>query len=61
MANFQLTRQQIDDYQRDGYVIVKNFLSSGEVDKLYTIAIEDDTLRKHAFDLNDQSGKKTKL
>ncbi len=32
-----------------------------EVNKLYKIAIEDDTVRKHAFDLNDQTGKKTKL
>jgi phytanoyl-CoA hydroxylase len=61
MANFQLTQQQIADYERDGYVIVKNFLSAGEVDKLYMIATGDDTLRKHAFDLNDQTGKKTKL
>jgi len=61
MAQFQLTRQQIADYERDGYVIVKNFLSAAEVDKLYMIATGDDTLRKHAFDLNDQSGKKTKL
>ena len=29
--------------------------------KLHGIAIEDDAMRKHSFDLNDQSGKKTKL
>jgi phytanoyl-CoA hydroxylase len=61
MANFQLTPHQIADYHRDGYLIVKNFLSAPEVDKLYRIATEDDTMRKHAFDLNDQTGKKTKL
>jgi phytanoyl-CoA hydroxylase len=61
MANFQLTPHQITDYHRDGYLIVKNFLSAPEVDKLYRIATEDDTMRKHAFDLNDQTGKKTKL
>ena len=61
MANFQLTQQQITDYERDGYVMVRNFLSAGEVEKLYMIATGDDTLRKHAFDLNDQTGKKTKL
>jgi phytanoyl-CoA hydroxylase len=31
------------------------------VDKLYGIATGDSTLQKHAFDLNDQAGKKTKL
>jgi ectoine hydroxylase-related dioxygenase (phytanoyl-CoA dioxygenase family) len=61
MANFQLTPHQIADYHRDGYLIVKNFLSAAEIDKLYRIATEDDTMKKHAFDLNDQTGKKTKL
>ena len=61
MANFKLTPAQVSDYNRDGYVIVRNFLQPEEVNKLYTIAVEDDTMRKHSFDLNDQTGKKTKL
>jgi phytanoyl-CoA hydroxylase len=61
MSNFELTPQQIADYNRDGYVIIKNFLNNDEVKKLYAIATEDDMMRKHSFDLNDQAGKKTKL
>lgn len=61
MANFQLTQQQIADFARDGYVIVRNFLTAAETDKLYKIATGDEAMKKHAFDLNDQSGKKTKL
>jgi ectoine hydroxylase-related dioxygenase (phytanoyl-CoA dioxygenase family) len=61
MNDFQLTPQQIADYHRDGYLIVKDFLSKAETDKLYGIATEDESLRHHAFDLNDQTGKKTKL
>lgn len=61
MATFQLSAQQIESYKKDGFVIVKNFLKSEEVNKLYLIATGDNTLRQHAFDLNDQSGKKTKL
>ncbi len=61
MATFQLSLQQIESYKKDGFVIVKNFLQKNEIEKLYAIATGDDTLRKHAFDLNDQSGKKTKL
>ncbi len=61
MSHFQLSPQQIDAYNKDGFVIVKNFLQEKEINKLYAIATDDDTLRKHAFDLNDQSGKKTKL
>ena len=61
MRHFQLTQQQIADYHRDGYLIVPNFLNDEEISKLYKIATNDETLQKHAFDLNDQSGKKTKL
>ncbi len=61
MSNFQLSIQQIENYKNDGYLIVKKILQNQEVEKLYQIATGDDTLRKHAFDLNDLSGKKTKL
>jgi phytanoyl-CoA hydroxylase len=61
MSHFQLTKQNIADYKKESYVIIKNFLQPEEVSKLYKIATGDDTLQKHAFDLNDQSGKKTKL
>lgn len=61
MNHFQLTPRQIADYQRDGYLIVKSFLSGEEIEKLYGIATEDEVLHNHAFDLNDQSGRKTKL
>lgn len=61
MKYFQLTKALIDQYQQDGYIIVRDFLSAEETQKLYRIAIADDTMKKHAFDLNDQSGKKTKL
>ena len=61
MEKFQLTTDQIAAYHKDGYLIIKNFISSDAVDKLYGIATSDDTLTKHAFDLNDQTGKKTKL
>jgi phytanoyl-CoA hydroxylase len=61
MTTFQLSSQEIESYKKDGFVIVKNFLQKKEIAKLYKIATGDDNLRKHAFDLNDQSGKKTKL
>ena len=61
MSHFQLDDLQISSYRKDGYVIVKNFLKQEEISKLYAIATADTNLLKHAFDLNDQSGKKTKL
>lgn len=61
MAYFELLPEHIAAYNRDGYLIVRHFLSAEEAGKLYKIAIDDDTMRKHAFDLNDQAGKKTRL
>jgi ectoine hydroxylase-related dioxygenase (phytanoyl-CoA dioxygenase family) len=61
MEKFKLTAEQIENYNHNGYLIIKNFISTDEVNKLYGIANNDDLLQKHAFDLNDQTGKKTKL
>jgi ectoine hydroxylase-related dioxygenase (phytanoyl-CoA dioxygenase family) len=56
-----LSESQIKDYHRDGFLVIKAFCNKQETDKLYTTAIEDDILTKNALDLNDQSGKKTRL
>lgn len=56
-----LTSDQIAAYHRDGYLILPNFFSTREVDKLYGVALEDDAMKKNALDLNDQTGKKTRL
>lgn len=56
-----LTAEQVNLFHKDGFVIVKNFCSEAETDKLYRTALEDDAMRKNALDLNDQSGRKTRL
>lgn len=56
-----LNDDEVHSFRCDGYVIVKNFFSKAEIDKLYGIAVEDKVVRNNALDLNDQSGKKTKL
>src|SRR5579863_10165806 len=61
MNDFQLSPQQIADYHHYGYLIVNDFLSPEEIQKVYANATEDEVLLNHAFDLNDQTGKKTKL
>lgn len=57
----RLSSDQIANYHRDGYLILKNFFSQAEVEKMYSTALEDDAMRKNALDLNDQTGKKTRL
>lgn len=61
MPNIKLTPEQSGHYHKDGYVIVKGFFSKPEIDKLYKAATSDDNMLNNALDLNDQSGKKTKL
>ncbi|MEO6685359.1 MAG: phytanoyl-CoA dioxygenase family protein [Dyadobacter sp.] len=61
MAKINLNEQQVEAYQRDGFLVVKNLFSQEEIDKLYNSAIENSIMQKNAMDLNDQTGKKTKL
>jgi len=58
---FSLTDNQVETFKADGYLIVPNFLNSMEVSKLLEVALQDDVINKNSYDLNDQSGKKTKL
>lgn len=61
MTNQSLTSAQIQQYNQDGYLIVKGFLSAGEVEKLYHVAIEDSAVSKNAINVNDSTGKRSKL
>lgn len=61
MAMVSITPEQKAQYEKDGFLIVKHFLSENEVNVLYALASGDNTMRSHAFDLSDQSGKRTKL
>lgn len=61
MKKFSLSDEQIKAYHRDGYLIVKNFFNKEETGKLYEVAIEDDVISKNAYDVNDGSGKRSKL
>ena len=57
----KLSEEQIRSYHKDGYIVIKNFCNKQEIDKLYTTAIEDSAITSHSLDLNDLSGKKTRL
>jgi ectoine hydroxylase-related dioxygenase (phytanoyl-CoA dioxygenase family) len=56
-----INSEEVTSFHRDGYVIVRNFFSEDEIQKLYGIAVADTVMRSNAVDLNDQTGKKTKL
>ncbi|MFS4467470.1 phytanoyl-CoA dioxygenase family protein [Maribacter sp. 2210JD10-5] len=56
-----LTKKEIADYHRDGYVISKGFFNKEEAERIYEAAVSDNVLKNSSYDLNDKSGKKTKL
>ncbi len=58
---FKLTTDQIEAFKKDGFLIVKQFLTDQEVNKLYEVAMADDVINKNSYNVNDQSGKKSKL
>lgn len=58
---FTLSDEQLESYNRDGYVVVKGLFTPQEIDKLYSTATGNAAMKNNAMDLNDQSGKKTKL
>lgn len=61
MSFKRFNTEQIADFHRDGYLLIRNFCSQLETERLYKTAIEDGAMRKNALDLNDLSGKKTRL
>ncbi|MFK5974108.1 MAG: phytanoyl-CoA dioxygenase family protein [Flavobacteriaceae bacterium] len=61
MPTSTLSTEQVQSFHKDGYILIKNFCSKKEIDLLYTTALEDKAMLNNALDLNDQSGKKTKL
>lgn len=61
MEHPALNAEQTAAYFRDGYVIAKGFFSKAEIQKIYDTALADVAMAKNAMDLNDQSGKKTRL
>lgn len=61
MQTNNLTAAQVEQYNREGYLIIKSFCNAAEIGKLYKTALDDNAMRINALDLNDQTGKKTKL
>ena len=55
-----INEAQRQSYHHDGFLVIRNLFSKEEIDLLYSVAT-DQTISANSFDLNDQSGRKTKL
>ena len=56
-----LSSDQMSLYDKDGYLILKEFCSKEEINNLLDYASKDSSISDNVLDLNDESGKKTKL
>ena len=56
-----LSRSELEQYNRDGFIIKRQFYSPEEMGFLLRIAKSDRDLTSHAIDVPDASGKKSKL
>lgn len=57
----KLSDLDIEQFNDQGYLLIKGFFTKEETDKLYREATADDAMKKNALDLNDQGGRKTRL
>lgn len=61
MAPHQFTQADKDTFDRDGYVVLKNFFTNEEVDLIYGTSTKDHVISQKSFDFNDSKGLRTKL
>jgi ectoine hydroxylase len=54
-------RHELREFEENGYVFVPDLLTADETDLLLATAREDHEMLSHAFDVNDTSGRKTRL
>jgi len=59
--SYTFTQTQIDDFHRDGYVIVRNFFSKEQMDLLLEVTKSDLGIIGTAWDMPDAKGRKSKL
>jgi len=61
MPYTELSAGHVHHYHDHGYVVVKKLFTQEEIGKAYHTALNDTVMQKNVIDLNDMSGKKTKL
>lgn len=61
MARQSITTENLKEYQQNGYLILKSFFNEEEIKKLYQVATEDKAVSKNAINVNDSTGKRSKL
>lgn len=61
MSGKNLTSEDKQLFDRDGYLLVRSMFSAPEIDLLYNIASNDSVINKKSYDRGDKEGLRTKL
>lgn len=61
MGYKQFTSADKAAFERDGYVIIRNFFSGEEVNAIYNTSRNDSVISRKSFDFNDSKGMRTRL
>lgn len=61
MSTVPLTQQDLEAYNRDGYIIVRSLFDADEMAFLKRVAKSDDNLQKKAWNLTDNAGNSAKI
>jgi ectoine hydroxylase-related dioxygenase (phytanoyl-CoA dioxygenase family) len=61
MAHQRLSEEEIKAYHKDGFILIREFCSTNEINRLYHEALQDDNVLKNSIDVDDKTGKKSKL
>ena len=61
MSSEPLTPEQIDQFHRDGYLIVKSMFDAEEMELLKRAAKEDRELEAHSYSKGDGEGGKVRM
>jgi len=59
--SYRLSPTDFINFNKDGYIIIKNFFNTREIEKLYTIAIQDSVVKNNSSNVTDSTGKSSKL
>jgi ectoine hydroxylase-related dioxygenase (phytanoyl-CoA dioxygenase family) len=56
-----LTPKELSHFQEQGYVIVKQFLTLQEANRLYEVSKNDQSISQHSYSVKDAEGNESKL
>lgn len=61
MKKFRLSREQVNNFLDDGFLIIPNLLDAEETELLLTAASADPMMKENVFDVSDRKGQTSQM